>query len=157
VEARGFDFPSFEISKIIKKLAVIDQHSEEEARNILPLVKLEFMHHSSAYGNSFRKEVALAKLNNLKKKLEKPTWATSFHPIELPYYFANKTYDNFKKALDIINFGLPANHPLFISLYSNYSSFLEADPLRRAELDLLKKATLLAAIKSLGEFHPKTV
>jgi len=50
--------------------------------------------------------------------------------------------------LDIINFSLASNHPLFISLYDTYSALFEPE--------LLKKATLLSAIKGLGEFHPRT-
>ena len=48
------------------------------------------------------------------------------HPAELTYYMNNKSAENFKKALDIIHFSLPSNHPLSISLYNVYSS--EFDP-----------------------------
>jgi hypothetical protein len=51
--------------------------------------------------------------------------------------------------LDIINFSLASNHPLSINLYHTYSKLFESD--------LLKRSTLLAAIKGLGEFHPKTI
>ena len=55
----------------------------------------------------------------------KPVAKNPFHPSELPYYFSNKTKANFKKALDIMNFSLSKNHPLFVSLYDTYSEVFD--------------------------------
>lgn len=76
-------------------------------------------------------------------------WALSHPPGSSAVSLKDPAWaENFKIAIDIINFSLASNHPLYISLYDEYASEFEPE--------LLKKSSLLASIKGLGEFHPQT-
>lgn len=46
------------------------------------------------------------------------------HPVVLPFYLSNKSEYNFHRALEIIAFSLPDTHPLYVSVYHEYSTIL---------------------------------
>jgi hypothetical protein len=70
---------------------------------------------------SFPTQVVLARMNNLGEDFEKPLNLIPYHPTEISHYIMNRNPPNFKKAVDLMSFALPNNHPLYISLYNKYS------------------------------------
>jgi hypothetical protein len=146
------DYPSFEIQKLIRgipSIESIDHPNVEVLEEIaFKLYKMDLLKNYYLNENEFMYYLSFAKVNSVKKDMQKPNHASSHHPSEILHYISNKTEANFEKAMNLLGFCFSDYHPIYVSFYEDYSKFMQPE--------LLKKTAILQAIKCFGEFHPKT-
>jgi hypothetical protein len=144
---KTFDFPSFEIQKLFRSAPALEEKIDFELfREVTPrLLKMELLF---ARTIGWETNTVLAKLNNYNEYLQKPALKNQLHPLLLPYYLTNKSPHNFDTGIALLNFSLPDTHPLFVAFHLEYASIFDQE--------LMRKSALLLAVKSFGEFHPKT-